>query len=169
MLIVLHHFENVSSPHLDPQRILVPGLTYEALNICQIEMDKSVAITVLWCQIYIYSLNLDTKLNIPTLALWRQNDLITVTLILIWIYLYNSKPPPFLLSFSFISNCSFQYCCQTAGTMKGRDKKPGAEKEVMMRKLNYCIGQRMSSLIYINPNTLPYIHLYFYLGDLNLK
>lgn len=108
-----------------------------------------------YLSIYLSSLNLDTTVNISTLALWRQNDLTTVMLILICIYLYNSKPPPFLLSFSFISNCSFQHCCQTAGTMKGRDKKPGAEKEVMMETLSHCTGPPLSSLIYINPHTLP--------------
>lgn len=36
-----------------------------------------------------------------------------------------------------------------------------------MGKLNYCMGQQMSSLININPNTLLQMYLYSHVGDPN--
>lgn len=87
----------------------------------------------------IYSFNLDTNLNISTFVLWRQNDVINAMLILICIYLYNSKPPHFLLSFSFISNCSLEYTARQQEQWKAEIRSQGLEQRWWWR--NWIIAQ----------------------------
>lgn len=131
----------VSWRHLHPQRTRALGPPRTALQEHRVKANRPAAIMALWSQICIAT-HLDIKISISTLVLQKTNDLISAMLTLIYIYSYNSKSPPFLLlASSFFSNCSFQYCCRTARTMKS-DKKPGARRAAMIGKLNYCTGQR---------------------------